>query len=98
MARTVVDVKELISMFTFQAIHNSARKNEKTLKDVKELISMFTFQAIHNTTYITHISDCKNTNFLWINQIYFFPHARKQEKKDQMATRERISSFMFLFQ
>ena len=42
------DVKELISMFTFQAIHNYEKANQMGVFDVKELISMFTFQAIHN--------------------------------------------------
>ena len=44
----IIDVKELISMFTFQAIHNKKVATAVKDNDVKELISMFTFQAIHN--------------------------------------------------
>ena len=42
------DVKELLSMFTFQAIHNGVLRRDCPRGDVKELLSMFTFQAIHN--------------------------------------------------
>ena len=42
------DVKELLSMFPFQAIHNTRNNQVTGLFDVKELLSMFPFQAIHN--------------------------------------------------
>ena len=42
------DVKELLSMSTFQAIHNLSRSASPSVHDVKELLSMSTFQAIHN--------------------------------------------------
>ena len=38
------DVKELLSMFTFQAIHNIDSWDSSEIVDVKELLSMFTFQ------------------------------------------------------
>ena len=42
----MIDVKELISMFPFQAIHNMFSTIAPQPIDVKELISMFPFQAI----------------------------------------------------
>ena len=45
---TNLDVKELLSMFPFQAIHNILRSLLNAQFDVKELLSMFPFQAIHN--------------------------------------------------
>ena len=43
------NVKEPLSMFSFQAIHNSLRDHELPLVNVKEPLSMFSFQAIHNS-------------------------------------------------
>ena len=44
-----MNVKEPLSMFSFQAIHNSRRAQSCRTINVKEPLSMFSFQAIHNT-------------------------------------------------
>ena len=44
-----VNVKEQLSMFSFQAIHNMSQSPSDGCPNVKEQLSMFSFQAIHNS-------------------------------------------------